>query len=343
MPDGGTLVVGPAWVGDLVMADVLLKRLKTQQPEQPITVQTTPALLQLAERLSGADAAIALDTAHGELALGRRRAQGRQLRERAFSRAYVLPNSFKAALVPFWAEIPYRCGWLGEFRYWLLNDPRRLDKARYPLQIERFLALAEPPGAALTPPYPQPRLRVEPQRTTALKAQHGLTSERAVLALAPGAEYGPAKRWPAEHFAAVARAALERGWDVWVFGADGDRGLADAIVAGAATPGRDDVGQLVNLCGRTSLADVVDLLAATAAVVCNDSGIMHIAAALDTQVIALYGSSSPAFTPPLSLRATVLEQTLDCRPCFERDCPLGHTNCLRTLTPERALAALGWC
>jgi heptosyltransferase-2 len=218
-------------------------------------------------------------------------------------------------------------------RYGLLNDIRVPEEASLPLIVERFAALAQPRGQALERPVPQPRLAVDPAQRKATLAKFGLDPARPVLALAPGAEFGPAKRWPPRHFAAVARALASRGFQVWLFGSAKDTAVAAQVLSLSGGIG-------VDLTGNTSLDEAIDLLSLAARVVSNDSGLMHVAAALERPMAAVFGSSSPAFTPPLSAKAHVISLQLSCSPCFRRECPLGHTNCLEQLDPERVIAAL---
>ena len=274
--------------------------------------------------------AIALPFGHGDVKLGERRAFAKSLGR--YDQAIVLPNSFKSALIPWHAGIARRTGYRGEMRYALLNDVRRLDKHAVPLMAERFAALAQESGERLRRPLPEPRLRIDPAARSATVARFGLDTSRPVAAFAPGAEYGPAKRWPVRHFVELGRALIERGDQVWLFGSANDREIA-AEIAGAL-PGA------TNLAGATSLDEAIDLLSLASRVVTNDSGLMHIAAALDRPMAALFGSSSPEFTPPLSTHARVITLRLSCSPCFQRTCPLGHTNCLVQLEPARVLAEL---
>ena len=284
------------------------------------------ATAPLATRMAGVASVQRIRTNHGALGLGERLRMGRRLRRMGFDQAIVLPGSFKSALTPLFAGIPRRTGWRGEFRYGVLNDARQLDASRWPRLVDRFAALAGVAPAT-------PRLLADPAAREHLLAGHGLRTEGPVVALCPGAEYGPAKRWPAEHFATLARRCAEAGAEVWIVGSAKEAALGDAI---RASSGR----VAVNLAGRTSLLEAVDLLSAAGAVVSNDSGLLHVAAALDVPVAAVYGSTSPDFTPPLGARTVTLQRELGCRPCFRRECPLGHTDCLRGLAPAEVFAAL---
>lgn len=332
-----TLVVGPAWVGDMVMAQVLFKLLRSREPETAIDVLAPAWSLPLLARMPEVRRAIAMPLGHGRLELGVRYRLGRSLRAEHYRQAILLPNSLKSALTPFFARIPLRTGWRGEFRYGLLNDLRVLDQQRYPLMIERFAALALPPGAALPEKLPYPALRIDRDQQQRLLQRFDLTGQQPLLALCPGAEFGPAKRWPERHYAHVASAMLAAGWRVALFGSARDRAVTEAIVALLPPALRAGV---VDLAGATALEEAVDLLAACSAVVSNDSGLMHIAAATGRPLVVVYGSTSPAFTPPLSDRVAVLQLPVDCGPCFQRECPLGHMKCLVELDPERAIAAL---
>ncbi len=325
------LIVAPAWVGDMVMAHTLVQVLHADA-DPTIAMLAPPATAPLAERMPGVADVVVLDVSHGELGLGKRRAMGLKLRSGAFDVAYVLPNSFKSALVPFWARIPQRIGWQGEARLGVLNLRRRLDRERYPLMIERFMALGREPEAAMLSPYPQPRLTADPANRDTVVERLSLNLDMPVTVLCPGAEYGEAKRWPERHFATVANYVASTGHPVWLVGSPNDQPVCANIAALAPAA--------INLAGRTSLLDAVDLLSLATQVVCNDSGLMHVACALDRPVVVVYGSTSPAFTPPLSGAATVLHEDLDCRPCFQRECPLGHLNCLNQLDPSRVIEAL---
>jgi heptosyltransferase-2 len=329
------LVIGPSWVGDMVMAQALYRLLRSRGAAQ-IDVVAPPWSLPVLARMPEVTRGIELAVGHGELGLGKRRSLGKRLREQRYSRAIVLPRSAKAALVPWWARVPQRTGYRGEWRYGLLNDVRSLDK-RLDQTVKRFASLGQSPDEAPFATLPadlRPRLTHDQGNRERLRAEHGLRRERSIVALMPGAEYGPAKRWPVEHYGAVAAAFVDAGAEVLVLGSAKERALGDEVVAAAgAGPG------VRNLCGRTSLADVIDLLSLADVAVSNDSGLMHVAAAAGTPTVAIYGSSSPAFTPPLATAATVVSLDLDCSPCFARECPLGHLRCLRELAPARVLEA----
>jgi len=328
------LVVGPSWVGDMVMAQSLFKALRERDPAVCIEVLAPQWSLPLLNRMPEVTAAIPLPFGHGELALGARWELGRTLRERSYRQAILLPNSFKSALIPFFAGIPQRTGWRGEWRYGLLNEVHHLDRQHYPMTVQRFVALAYPPAWVGRLPIPRPLLRVEgPCVDDALRQLHLARSDRPLLALCPGAEYGPAKRWPAQYYGELASRMLRAGWDVWLFGSAKDRPVCAEVAATSS-------GACVNLAGQTSLAQAVDLLSLAEAVVANDSGLMHVAAALDRTLVALYGSSDPGFTPPLNDRSLVLFRGLDCSPCFARTCALGHLNCLRDISVDEVEEAV---
>lgn len=326
-----TLVVAPSWVGDAVLSQPLLARLKARDPAGALDVLAPAWAFPVFRRMPEVRAALALPFGHGELRLGARRAFAKSLPR--YDRAVVLPNSLKSALVPWHAGIPERVGYRGEWRYGLLTDVRVLDEQAMPLLVDRFAALAQPAGEPLERPVPAPRLRADAASLEATLAKHGLAGEGPVLALCPGAEYGPAKRWPARHFAEVARVHAAKGWRVWLLGSAKDAPVT-AEIAALAGPGPRDVA------GRTNLEEALDLLSAATRVVSNDSGLMHIAAAFDRPMAAIFGSSSPGYTPPLSPKARIVTLGLSCSPCFKRDCPLGHTDCLEKLEPARVLAAL---
>lgn len=334
-PSQRILVVGPSWVGDMVMASVLFQLLRARQPQARIDVLAPGWSLPLLARMPEVNQGIEMPVGHGQLGLRTRWRLARSLRGR-YDQAIVLPGSLKSALVPWLAGIARRTGYRGEQRYGLLNDMRQLRPAELPLMVQRYAALAldvrAPAATDLPADLPRPRLRVDRARQAALRADLGLDARRPAVALLPGAEFGPSKQWPLAHYAAAARSLLAQGHAIWVLGSPKDA-EAGRLIAEQA-PGA------IDLCGRTRLEDAVDLLAAASGCISNDSGLMHVAAALDLPLVALFGSTSPEHTPPLSPAAQVLRLGLDCSPCFQRTCPLGHHRCLRDISPAHVLAAL---
>ncbi len=323
------LVVAPSWIGDTIIAQPLLSLIKQRNPNSRIEVFAADWCAPLLARMPEVDAVVANPFGHGRFSFSDRRALGRRLASADYDAAYVLPNSWKSALVPFFAGIPRRIGYQGEARYVLLNERHTLDKAALPLQVQRYAALAGP----LPEKLPQPRLSstAEQQRNTRLTLD--LPLEAAPAVFCPGAEYGPAKRWPAKHFAALAQLVASPDHPAWLIGSAKDHAVGAEIETLAA-------GCVINLCGRSSLEQAIDLIASARCVVSNDSGLMHVAAALGKPLVALYGSSSPAYTPPLSPRAKILTLNLDCSPCFKRECPLGHFNCMNRLAPRQVADAM---
>jgi heptosyltransferase-2 len=321
-----TLVVAPSWIGDAVMAQPLFARLRQQAL---ILDAFAPAWVMPAlSRMPEISDIIENPFAHGDLALGRRFRLSRDLSRRGYRRAYLLTNSFKSALIPFFSGIPERVGFTGECRFALVNIRHRLDKKALPLMVERFAQLAQEPGTPLIRPVAEPRLVSTPAQQADTRALLGIReSSASAVVLCPGAEYGPAKRWPPGHFAALARKLALAGHAVWLLGAAKDQALAEDIR-------RHVPGDCRNFCGQTRLDQAIDLLAQASLVICNDSGLMHVAAALAKPTLAIFGSSSPDFTPPLSGQAVVVRRQLPCSPCFKRVCPLGHNDCLESITPE---------
>jgi heptosyltransferase-2 len=321
------LVIGPSWVGDTMLMQPMLGRLKQRHPDSQIDVLAPPWTDGLLRAMPEVHRVVINPFPHGALELKQRYRLGKQLREARYDQAIVLPNSLKSALVPYFAHIPLRTGFIGEMRYGLLNDTRSLNKARLPLMVERFAQLAEQAGDDIPRPLPDPVLSVTDSQRDAVLRKLGLTLDKSVAIFCPGAEYGPAKRWPVPYFAEIAQRLQKHGFAVWIIGSAKDREIAENIVALGNQESR-------NLCGSTDLGDAVALLSCAQLVISNDSGLMHLAAALDKPMLALFGSSSPQFTPPLSPNAQVLKLDLACSPCFKRECPLGHFNCMVQLTPE---------
>lgn len=331
------LIIGPSWVGDMVMAQALFIRLKQLEPGCSIDVLAPAWSRPLLERMPEVSRPLDWPFGHGELNLRGRYSLGRELRDERYDRVIVLPNSFKSALVPRFAGIPRRTGWRGEMRGWLLNDCRVLDPSRYPLMVERFVALATEADSALPDPLPRPALHTHADAVS--MAMHTLDLQQGckVLALCPGAEFGDAKQWPARHYSALAQYYLQQGWQVWLFGSEKDAAITAVIDKGIEAQWRS---RCRDLAGRTTLGQAIDLLSVADAVVTNDSGLMHVAAALNRPVLALYGSTSPDFTPPMADRVKLLASDITCRPCFKRECPLEHKACLVDMESEYVVQQL---
>jgi lipopolysaccharide heptosyltransferase II len=312
-----TLVVAPNWIGDALMAQPLFARLREKQPDLEVDVVAPPWVAPVLRRMPEVSTVIGAPFRHGALELRARWRLGRELRGRGYGQAIVLPNSWKSALVPLFAGIALRSGYVGEMRYGLLN----LLYAEKDGSMRRHYArLADAPGIEPREPLPPPRLRVAAEEIAAARGRYGVPAAYAVFC--PGAEYGPAKRWP--HFGALsAQASLP----VVLLGAEKDREAAKGVAG-------------TNLVGRTTLDEAIALIGGAAVVVSNDSGLMHVAAALGRPLVALFGSSSPERTPPASPAARVLWLKLECSPCFARECPLGHFRCMKEIDVEMVLPHL---
>jgi heptosyltransferase-2 len=319
----------------MVMAQSLFIRLKRDLPDRELDVLAPAWSRPLLARMPQVANALTSPFQHGELAMAARRRLGRTLRRAHYAQAIVLPNSFKSALVPWFAGIPRRTGWRGEWRHGLLNDVRVLDSRKLPRMVQRFVALGGDADSPLPEPLPVPRLVVDPGESARCRAAFSVAADRPLLALCPGAEFGPAKCWPPGHYADLARSYIDRGWQVLLLGSDSDRQATGAVKAACG-----DTPLCLDLAGRTSLAEVVDLLALADAVVTNDSGLMHVAAALARPLVALFGATSPDFTPPLGEEAALQVSDIECAPCFQRTCPLGHHRCMRDIRPVQVAGAL---
>jgi heptosyltransferase-2 len=320
----------------MVMAQSLFIFLKQHEPDIKIDVVAPDWSLPLIARMPEVRQGIGLSIGHGELRLKQRLQAGRALRNIEYRQAIVLPRSLKSALVPFFARVPVRTGYRGEHRYGLINDMRRMPDV-LDQTVKRFVALGLAADATLDSDFgdvcPRPRLKVEAVNQADKMDALGLDTHTPAISIMPGAEYGPAKQWPVEYYAEVVKSFAGQGVQSWLLGSSKDRETADNIVRLAG-------GHGVNLCGRTTLPDAADLIAHTRLAVSNDSGLMHIAAAVDCPVVAIYGSSSPLYTPPLSDRAVVMYKGIDCSPCFQRQCRYGHYRCLKEITVADVMQAV---
>ncbi|WP_455814946.1 ADP-heptose--LPS heptosyltransferase RfaF [Pseudomonas graminis] len=336
------LVIGPSWVGDMMMSQSLYRTLKAEHPDAVIDVMAPAWCRPLLSRMPEVNEALAMPLGHGALEIAERRRLGKMLKANGYDRAFVLPNSFKSALVPFFAAIPRRTGWRGEMRYGLLNDLRRLDKTAFPLMVQRYVALGYDKARIhsaddLPQPLLWPRLAVQETEKQATVSAFNLASGRPMIGFCPGAEFGPAKRWPHYHYATLAQRLIDQGYQVVLFGSAKDNETGQQILAALAEDARQHCR---NLAGETQLEQAVILLAACDAVVSNDSGLMHIAAALDRPLVALYGPSSPDFTPPLSSKARVIRLITGYHKVRKGDADEGYHQSLIDITPERVMTEL---
>jgi len=328
------LVIAPNWIGDALMAQPLLTVLKKLHPRITLDVVAPSFVAPVMERMPEVSHVITTDFGHGGLQWLQRRHIARDLRDTDYDAAFVLPNSFKSALIPWMANIRLRIGYRGEYRYGLLNVVHAApSKKTRPPMVAHYTALAYAPGARLPEILPTPKLDSDLNEAARVSHRFTLDTRVPLIVLCPGAEYGPAKRWPPEHFARLAilmRQSFPYA-QIVALGSQKDAPLAQAIV--------DAAPFVRNLCGQTALGEACALIGRAALVVSNDSGLMHVAAALRRPLVALYGSTDPRHTPPLSEHAQVQWLHLECSPCFARECPLGHMNCLRQLAPEQVFAS----
>lgn len=318
------LIVGPSWIGDMVMAQSLFITLKQKYPECSIDVLAPEWSLPVLQRMTEVASGISLEAKHGELSFFSRRKLGASLRKEKYTHAIVIPRSWKSALVPYFANAKIRTGYIGEMRYGLINDVRKLDKLVLKQTVQRYTAHAWPDGLSVPPEIPFPSLNIDVDNQLDLLDKLGLNLDRPVICIMPGAEYGPAKQWPVDYYRKLAEDIIGVGWQVWVLGSDKDNVVGKEISV---------ADRIYNLCGRTQLVDTIDLLACATSVVSNDSGLMHVAAAVGVHVNVIYGSSTPDYTPPLTPeeKKNIFYLGLECSPCFKRVCPLGHTNCLNDI------------
>mgnify|MGYP003933286769 CR=1 FL=1 len=324
------LIVGPSWIGDMVMAQSLFISIKNNNPEVIIDVVAPEWSIPLLERIPEINKAFSLPVRHKQLSLITRYKMAKALRSEGYQKAIIIPRSFKSALVPFFARIPVRTGYRGEMRYGLLNDIRLLDKTILRQTVQRYVNLGKDNSELQSPETPFPKLVVHDNNKSELIEKFQLSLDKPIVGLMPGAEYGPAKQWP--YYAELAEQLTIKGYQVWIFGSQKDNVLGENIAG--------DNEDIFNLSGKTQLVDAIDLISGCKKIITNDSGLMHIAAAVGVPLIAIYGSSTPDYTPPLTNKADVLYNGLECSPCFKRVCPLGHTKCLKDVSVEEVLGKM---
>lgn len=337
------LVVSPAWLGDIIMSQSLLKTLKRQDPDCQITMYAPAYAHVIIERMKEVDSIITNPFAHGSLDLAGRYSEGKKLKAMGFDKAYVLPNSLKSALVPFFAGIKERIGLKGESRYLLLNKMIK-DKTSYQRMSARYVALAYIDDKNVVddkslPAFDYPSLEVK-KPSDELLERLNLSLDRPLLVLGCGANYGPAKLWPAEYFAKVSAHFISKGYCVVAPGSQKDKPTTELIAKHLKEINETYLDHYKDICGMTSLTEVLDVIGASSAAVCNDSGLMHTVAAANVPQVCIFGSTSTGYTPPLSEIAACVESTQPCHPCFKRTCKFDTYACLKELTPDMVITKL---
>ena len=338
----GILIIAPNWIGDAVMTQPLLAALKSQYPASTIDVLASTWVAPIYRACSEVNHVIEANFQHKQLQWGLRKQLANDLRLRGYQACFILPNSLKSALIPWMANIPFRIGYRGELRFGLiniaLNNPSKINR---PPMVEHYLALSQllSDGEPLAANALTPKLNVSSSAKQSIdkKLSDANIDSKSVFVFCSGAEYGPTKRWPASHFAELANHLAQQlpNANIILLGSKSDHELAKAILQQS-----QDSVKIHNWCGNTSLDEAIALIGVAKAVVSNDSGLMHIAAALKTPQIAIFGSSDPAHTPPLSENAKVIWLNLPCSPCHKKECPLGHLKCLNDILPQQVLATL---
>jgi heptosyltransferase-2 len=338
----GILIIAPNWIGDAVMTQPLLAKLKVQYPNSKIDILASTWVAPIYRACIEVNAVIEAKFEHKQLQWGLRKRLAKDLQSKNYQACFVLPNSFKSALIPWLANIPFRIGYRGEHRYGLINlsldNPSKVNR---PPMVEHYLALSQllHDDAEHVPNSLIPTLRVSSLAQQSVEQQLATANINtgSLVIFCPGAEYGPTKRWPANHFASLAQSLIEESINTQVIllGSKSDQKIATNILSQT-----HQQSHLHNWCGNTSLDEAIALIGMAKIVVSNDSGLMHIAAALKTPQVAIFGSSDPAHTPPLSDKAKIIWLNLPCSPCHKKECPLGHLKCLNDILPQQVLATL---
>ena len=331
------LIIGPSWVGDSVMAQSLYIQLKKEVPDCNIDVVSPPWTVSIMERMPQVSRNIVSPFLHGDIKLISRNRFGKSLKKFNYDRSIILTNSFKSALVPYFAKIPIRTGWLGEFRYGLLNDIRKLDPTKNHLMVEKFVSLSLQDNNYFLESLDFPLLTIDLVNQKNVLSKLSIDSSLRSLAICPGAEFGPAKQWPPEYYAEVARAYIDRGWNILCLGSPNDQETGVQI---ESFQNLNKENKFYNLIGKTSLNDAIDILGLCDRVVTNDSGLMHIAAAVGTPLVALYGPSSPAYTPPLTDNKKILRKMEGYEKKREGDLDRGYHQSLMAIKPTEVINAL---
>jgi len=343
----GILIIAPNWIGDAVMTQPLLASIKALYPDSIIDVLASTWVAPIYRACSEVSEVIEAPFEHKQLQWGLRKQIAKQVESKKYQACFVLPNSFKSALIPWLANIPLRIGYRGEMRFGLINvaldNPSKVNR---PPMLERYLALStllnddeviERQPSVSNELTPRLNVSKKAKQSVERKLQNANINLGSIYVLCPGAEYGPSKRWPTDHFASLATQLVSNNPDhhIILLGSQSDQ-ILSAEIASLAKQN----SHIHDWCGNTSLDEAIALIGISKAVISNDSGLMHIAAALQTPQVAIFGSSDPAHTPPLSEKAKVIWLNLPCSPCHKKECPLGHLKCLKDILPEQVLTTL---
>ncbi|SET39095.1 lipopolysaccharide heptosyltransferase II [Thorsellia anophelis] len=345
------LIIGPSWVGDMMMSQSLYRTIKALHPDAIIDVMAPTWSHALLARMPEVNKGIEMPLGHGALGLKARYHLGKTLSQNHYTHAYILPNSFKSALIPWFAKIKTRIGWRGEMRYGLLTDCRKLDKLAFVKMVDRYVALAYSADKIKTAkdipsPILRPKLYVTQSEIKLVqekflpKAVINTLAERkknGLIGFCPGAEFGPAKRWPDYHYAKLAETLIQQGHIIILFGSAKDAQIGEAIIEKLSSEAKN---QCFNLAGITSLEEAICLIAGLDGMVTNDSGLMHIGAALDIPLVALYGPTSPEFTPPLSDNAVIIRLITGFIKIRKTGGESGYHQSLIDITPEQVIKTL---
>jgi len=337
------LIIAPNWIGDAVMSQPLLANLKSIYPKSQIDVLASPWVAPIYRACAEVHQVIDAHLEHQQLQWSLRKQLAKQLELNQYNACFVLPNSLKSALIPWLANIPLRIGYRGEMRFGLINfaldNPSKINR---PPMANHYLALCNVMDHSKevdTNQAADPKLNISPtaKQSVSAKLQAAAIDEKSIYVLCPGAEYGVTKRWPTGHFASLAQHLInnEPNANIILLGGKGDHALGEEIISQVK-----NTAQIQNWCGETSLDEAIALIGMSKVLVSNDSGLMHIGAALKVPQVAIFGSSDPHHTPPLSDKAKVIWLNLPCSPCHKRECPLGHLKCLKDISPSTVLGAI---
>ena len=317
MPTQKLLIIPQNWLGDIVMSQTLLKKIKSNNPKTSIDILVNSSLKNLVERMPEINKVIILDCNHRELGLFKRLRLAKEIKKSSYDRSIVLSRSLKSSLIPYFAKIPIRTGELGELRYLLINDLKEFSKESRRKTASRYISMYSDNNEELSENY-YPSLDSNSENIKNLSEKYDLKKDKKVIIFAPGAAFGPSKMWPVNKFRELGK-KLNNDFKILILGSTNEKSIGNDIVTNK---------NMINLCGKTSIADAVDLMHISKFCVSNDSGLMHLAAATNTKSISIYGSTSPDFTPPLTKNKDIHYKGMSCSPCFEKKCKYGHYNCL---------------